>query len=186
MRLLVASSLISVFLVGILSAEQVEYENVCAVDYSVMFTIAQNERHPKKDIGYPYLISFNNKDDAIKAKNTLKLQSEWLDARTIDCKSLSGCKSTLAEINNLFIGNLDLGAFQINQKAFNYSDSSEYFNLKKSYKNACAIVYQHYRDTGKWDWGTIARYHSKTPVYNQAYKRRLVSNYEKIKTEEIN
>lgn len=147
----------------------------CLVDYSIMYVLAKNERHTSKDIGYPYLISFNNKEDALKAKNTLKLN--WLDNRTVDCKSLENCQSNLSSINSMQITNLDLGGYQINQNSFNYSDKTEYFNLKKSYENACNIVYAHYLETDEWSWKTIARYHSKTPKLNKPYAMNLEKKY---------
>ncbi len=147
----------------------------CLVDYSVMYVLAKNERHTSKDIGYPYLISFNNQKDALKAKNTLELN--WLDSRTVDCKSLENCQVKLSNINSMQITNLDLGGYQINQSSFSFSDKTEYFNLKKSYENACNIVYAHYLETNEWSWKTIARYHSKTPKLNKPYAMNLEKKY---------
>ena len=56
----------------------------CLVDYSIMYVLAGNERHKTRNIGYPYLISFNNAGDAKKVRGELKLN--WLDKRTVDCK----------------------------------------------------------------------------------------------------
>ncbi|MBW6487553.1 hypothetical protein [Sulfurimonas sp.] len=163
----------SLLLASMLQAE-------CLVDYSVMYLIAKNEMHEKRDIGYPYLISFNNPNDSKKAKEKIS-DLNWLDGRTVDCKGIDICENTLASINLLDIYNLDLGAYQINQKWYFFKDKNEYFNLEKSYNNACRIVYGHYEETGTWDWKTIARYHSKTPEHNKQYAERLKASYIKIK-----
>ena len=150
----------------------------CLVDYKIMYALADCENHKNRDIGYPYLISFNNKKDAIRVKKKLKLN--WLDSRSVDCRNLSTCKRNLKDINSMKITNLDLGAYQINQDIFSYKDKDNYFVLKQSYKNACDIVYKHYRETKEWTWETIARYHSKTPKYNKIYADNLKKNYLKI------
>ncbi len=150
----------------------------CLIDYSVMYVIAKNEKHSQRDVGYPYLISFNNKEDAGRARSELKLN--WLDSRTVDCGGLLTCKSNLLSINAMRIKNLDLGAYQINQKSFNFRDADEFFVLKKSYENACSIVYLHYVETKKWNWQTIARYHSKTGSLNQAYAMNLEEKYSRL------
>lgn len=152
----------------------------CLVDYSVMYLIANQEMHIKKDIGYPYLISFNESKDSKLAKKKLK-ELDWLDARTLDCKNSNECVRTLVSINAIGVKNLDLGAYQINQKWYSYKNLSEYFNLKKSYHNACKIVYSHYKETGVWSWKTIARYHSKTPKHNARYAKGLETLYIKLK-----
>lgn len=164
----------ALLLTSILQAE-------CLVDYSVMYLVANQEMHKKRDIGYPYLISFNNPEDAKKTKN--KLDLSWIDERTIDCKDLDRCEESLKLINNLEINNLDLGAYQINQKWYSFENKNEYFNLEKSYNNACKIIYGHYKETGVWDWNTIARYHSKTPQYNEKYAENLKTLYIKLKKE---
>lgn len=147
----------------------------CRVDYAVMYLLANNERHMKRDIGFPYLISFNNDKDKEKAKKILNLN--WLDNRTVDCINLDNCKKNLRSINELNIKNLDLGAFQINQRYFDYENLDDYFILKKSYNKACSIIYTHYQETKKWNWGTIARYHSKTKDYNRNYATQLKKRY---------
>lgn len=173
---------ISTLLTMVANANENDYNKECIVDYSVMYVVAQNERHSKRDIGYPYLISFNSQNDVAVAKKSAKLN--WLDNRTVDCRSTEQCKEDLRKINSLSIENLDLGAFQINQRWFGYEDKEEYFNLRKSYKNACNILLEHYKQTGEWSWKTIARYHSKTQKHNNMYKDRLVNNFKNIKTEE--
>lgn len=152
----------------------------CSVDYPIMYVIAKNEKHANRNVGYPYLISFNSEKDASRARQELKLN--WLDKRTVDCSDLETCKSNLLEINSMKITNLDLGAYQINQKSFNFEDADEYFVLKNSYENACDIVYSHYLETKKWDWQTIARYHSKTEKFNRIYAVNLEEKYTNLVT----
>jgi len=159
----------SIFLATFSNAE-------CLIDYSVLYAVASCERHIKRDVGYPYLISFNNKSDVNKAKKNLTLN--WMDNRTVDCKSRDNCKKKLKTLNDLNINNLDLGGYQICQRSFNYKDYDEYFTLKKSYQNACGIIYSHYKETKKWSWQTIARYHSKTPKLNRSYSECLKRKYQ--------
>ena len=150
----------------------------CKVNYLVMYTLATNERNLKRDVGYPYLISFNSQKE--RKKVVEKLNLEWIDNRTLDCKSLSECRDTLKTVNQMGITNLDLGGYQFHQNSYPFSDSDEYFDLKKSYKNACNKVYKHYLETRDWSWYTIARYHSKTPSFNKKYAQRLERNYNRI------
>ena len=51
--------LISLNLVVVAKSNVYLYD--CPVEYSVMNAIAKNERHPKREVGYPYIISFNGK-----------------------------------------------------------------------------------------------------------------------------
>jgi len=169
--MLKTSSLIILFASSLLLAE-------CKVDYSVMYSIANCEKHGKREVGYPYLISFNSKKEAKKAKQVLKLN--WLDSRSVDCLSLNKCKENLESLEKLGIKNLDLGAYQINKYWFDYKDYDEYFVLVKSYENACTKVYQNYKDTKVWSWETIARYHSKTPKFNKKYASCLQKKYSSL------
>lgn len=150
----------------------------CKVDYSILYTIAAQERHIDKPIGYPYLISFNSAKSAIKSKRKLKLN--WLDKRTIDCSNLQNCKNKLSEINNLGIYNLDLGAFQHNQLVFNYKDKDKYFILKENLSMTNKILCDIYKEHYKWNWNTIAKYHSRTPSVNKQYAEHLKILYVKI------
>lgn len=164
---------IYILLISALSAD-------CKVDYSIMYVIAQSEKHLNRDVGYPFLISFNDSKDAKKIKKTTSF--DWLDTRTIDCHNQEQCEIELQIINQEKIANLDLGAYQINHRWFKYNDKSKYFNLKKSYEQACQIVYSHYSKDKEWNWERIARYHSKTSKYNKRYARVLQNNYSKLIT----
>jgi len=147
----------------------------CKVDYALMYTIATAERQKNKDIGYPYLISFNNRQDAKKAKKHIQLN--WLNSRTVDCSNLDNCKRKLSLINNLGINNLDLGAFQHNQKWFNYKNKENYFVLINNYNKTKKILCDLYHENKRWDWNTIAKYHSRTPSLNKEYAKNLKKIY---------
>ena len=141
----------------------------CSVDEKIMYSIAEVEKHPKKPVGYQYLISFNNKEDASFAMNIFPYL--FLDNRTVDCLDSYTCADVLYTLYNYNIKNLDCGAFQINTKYHNMDRYEDYFDLKKSYKKACTIVEGHIKN--KLSWENIAKYHSKTKKYNEAYKQRL-------------
>lgn len=136
-----------------------------------MYTIATAERQKNRSVGYPYLISFNNRKDVKKAKKNIKLN--WLDNRTVDCSSLDNCKKKLSAINKLEINNLDLGAFQHNQRCFNYKDKDNYFVLKKNYEKTKEILCNLYKENKEWDWNIVAKYHSRTPSINMNYAQNL-------------
>ena len=146
-------------------------KNACSLDGSILSLIATIEGHRKKDIGYPYLVSFNNKKDAKKIKS--KLGSDiFLDNRTIDCKNRELCtKITNFLIYTENITNLDLGAFQINY-TFHKMKTKDYFSFDESYKKACSFLEELVKRHG-YSWETIARYHSGTPKYNYAYLKKI-------------
>lgn len=147
----------------------------CSLDYSILYLIAMNERHKDRDIGYQYLISFNNKNDVNKAKEKFK---GFLDNRTIDCKNRENCIKIAKYLISNNIKNLDMGPFQINYLYHKYS-LSEYFDLKKSYKNSCMIA-QNFIDNDHITFSDIARYHSSTRKYNQRYASYLKRNYNSL------
>lgn len=134
-----------------------------------MYSIAQVEKHPRRVIGYQYLISFNNKNDMYMVKNIYP--HLFIDNRTIDCKTSYQCADILYNLNNYGITNLDCGTFQINVKYHQMYYYEDYFDLKKSYKKACTIIEGHVKN--ELSWKNIAKYHSKTKKYNDAYKKRL-------------
>lgn len=154
------------------------YLSACTVDDRIMFAILEIEKHPQLGIGYPYLISFNNKTDLNKYKT--KYDMIKLDNRTIDCYNKENCSNILKELEKKYnINNLDLGAFQINKKYWNMK-LKDYFDLKKSYRKACSIIVGHNKK--KWTWSNIANYHSKTNKLNTEYKNKILKNiYKNIK-----
>lgn len=145
--------------------------SACEVDDLIMYSIAKNERHPKKPIGYPYLISFNNAKD--KEKLGKNIQEFFIDNRTIDCLNSKFCIEILDTLIANGIKNLDCGAYQINY-LFWKMPIENYFDIKKSYDKACLIVSSHNQKF--WSWENIAKYHSQTPKYNFSYKQKLLEN----------
>ncbi|PCI30929.1 MAG: hypothetical protein COB67_00295 [SAR324 cluster bacterium] len=168
---------LSVILKIILSVNlysSMEFVNECSVEYPLMLSLATQERHPAKEIGYPYLISINLSNDKLLAKKNVT-KNYWLDKRTIDCKNSENCVKIYKKLYSLGIKNVDLGAYQINPK-FHKHKESDYFMLDKSYIIACKFIESLNKELG-WSWETIASYHSRTPNLNNAYKKRIQKIY---------
>jgi hypothetical protein len=142
----------------------------CNVDSSLLKIIAEVEKHNQKEVGYEYLISFNNKRDAKFTKNKIG-KKIFLDKRTIDCKNKQLCKKITNFLIKQKITNLDLGAFQINYK-YHKMEIEDYFSFKKSYLKACGLLSKLIKNYG-YSWRTIARYHSATPEYNYKYLKKI-------------
>lgn len=142
----------------------------CNIDSSILKTIAQVERHQDKNVGYQYLISFNNGKDAKLAKKQIG-KTIFLDSRTIDCKNKQLCTKITNYLINEKITNLDLGAFQINYK-FHKMKIENYFSFQKSYLKACSYLTKLVKEYG-YTWRTIAMYHSATPKYNYNYLKKI-------------
>lgn len=153
--------------------------SVCNIDNALLSAIEMQERHAYKEVGYPYLISFNNKSEAKKLKKTFEqLKGEWLDNRTFDCKESQNCiKITKALVTNGY-KNLDLGHLQFCYTHHTF-EISEYFDPKRSKQRACKYLYSLKNQFG-WSWKTVARYHSSTPELNSNYKKMIIANYEKV------
>ncbi|PAF53838.1 hypothetical protein BKH42_03660 [Helicobacter sp. 13S00482-2] len=144
----------------------------CEVGYKVLYTIASVERHPKRDIGYPYLISFNKTSQMIYlSKIKPKPKYKILDSRTIDCMDLRNCVFIYRELKKRAIKNLDLGAFQINPIYHKYKDM-DYFALKNSLLIACSIV-TNLKNKYGWSWKSLAKYHSHKKENNLKYQYYL-------------
>ena len=107
----IAASFFSVFLVPFLLHGDPLLESTCKIPYDRIYLIAMNERHAKRPIGYPYLISINNKREARVLKNALpKL---FIDNRTIDCKNKELCTKITEELIKKGYTNIDLGALDL-------------------------------------------------------------------------
>jgi len=144
--------------------------NKCKLDPSILVTIAKVEKNKKRKAGYPYLISFNNKSDAIFIRKKLG-KTIFLDQRTIDCKNKKLCKDITNFLVSQKITNLDLGPFQINYK-YHKMRVEDYFSFKKSYFKACNFISKLIKENG-YNWRTIAMYHSATPKYNYNYLKKI-------------
>ncbi|RDU73030.1 hypothetical protein CQA57_05755 [Helicobacter anseris] len=154
----------------------------CIIEYDVLYTIASIESHPKRNIGYPFIISFNNKSDFQRIKKEKILQDldiEILDNRSIDCKSVKTCFTALNLLVKQSIENLDLGAFQFNYKYVDFKDKTHYFSLKHSYYEACNILMKLAKKYG-WSMETLAKYHSYTPKVNEKYQKIIERRYNEI------
>lgn len=154
----------------------------CIIDYEVLYTIASVESHPKRNIGYPFIISFNNKSDFQRVKKEKILQNldiEILDNRSIDCKNKDICLSALDLLIKKSIKNLDLGAFQFNFKYVKLDEAKHYFSLKHSYNKACNILMELANKYG-WSMETLAKYHSYTPKVNEKYQKIIERRYDEI------
>jgi hypothetical protein len=148
----------------------------CKIDNNLMFSILLNEKHPVKNSGYEYLISFNNPQDTQDLK---KYYGEYfLDNRTLDCRNLNNCVNLLNNLVKQGVTNIDLGAYQLNYKHQKLKHE-EYFKIEPSYFKACSYVEQMVSEVG-YSWRGIAAYHSKTEKYNQIYRKKLISTYKAI------
>jgi len=159
-----------VLLISLLS--NIYSQDICIFDDKILTIILMNERHPKKEIGYKYLISFNNKVEAEKVRDVIP--KYFIDKRTIDCENLDKCKIIVENLWGNNIVNLDLGAFQINSY-FHKLPIIDYFQYHSSYYFACDYV-KSITDKKGYTWEAIASYHSQTPIYNEKYKFKLMKN----------
>ena len=151
--------------------EESTHVKTCSVPPMVLETIAKVERHAKRAPGYPYIIAFNNMDDAKVVKQVLGNEL-FLDWRTIDCINSSICqKLTSYIVKEHKIHNMDLGAYQINYY-YHKMPIDYYFSFEKSYIKACKYLETLISNHG-YSWETIARYHSSTPQYNHAYLQKI-------------
>lgn len=145
----------------------------CGISHKIMYGIAKVEHHAKRDVGYPYIISFNNPSELKDIKKLLSgVGLLILDDRSIDCKNQALCINTTQLLINSKITNLDLGAFQVNYES-NVAPLNIYFDLSESYSYACNLVTQHIKKNG-FTWESIANYHSKTKSLNTKYKNNLL------------
>lgn len=159
----------------------------CNLKHELMFSIAAVERHMQRDIGYPYLISFNNKEDFLKLKKILdsyeyKYKTFKNDKRTIDCLSEEGCSAIVNTLIDNGIVNMDMGAFQICYR-WNKFPIRNYFDLSQNYADACKLISHHIAVDGN-TWESIGNYHSKTKKLNRLYvnlvQRKLLEYYPNI------
>lgn len=143
----------------------------CEISYKVLYAVANIERHPKKEVGYPFIISFNKTSEMKILKTIPKSKYEILDNRSIDCKSLKNCVAIFYKLKHNEILNVDLGAFQINPKYHKYK-AEEYFTLKNSLNIACSIITDIKNKYG-WSWESLAKYHSYEKNNNLKYQKYL-------------
>jgi len=151
----------------------------CPVNHEILYLIASVERSKKRELGYPYLISFNSKKEKKQAKKIAKFI--WIDNRTVDCLDAQNCTQALSFLLENKIINLDIGPYQLNYK-YHKLKLSDYFNVKQSYIYACNLIYNNIKKYG-YSWDTIAKYHSYTKKHKEKYLKLLARNIKKIKNE---
>ena len=147
----------------------------CVIDYKMLYAIAVNEHHKKRDVGYPYLISFNRQTDRFKLRPEHKA---WmLDTRTLDCHSQGECSKIASYLISKGVKNMDLGPFQI---CYLYHGKKmplrSFFDLKDSFVYAKEFAKRLVKEHG-CTWEALARYHSATKTHNIKYARRLRHAY---------
>lgn len=101
------------------------------------------------------------------------------DSLVINCQDEINCSRLSYDLIVNGITNIDLGLFQINYNSYQYHPQV-YFNKEYSYKVACAVVIDKIKAQKKWNWETLASYHSATPHLNKIYKDQLINNYLKL------
>ena len=148
----------------------------CSIDYKMMWSIADNEHHNKRDVGYPYLISFNKQSDRLKLKP--EHRRLMLDKRTLDCRNQSLCTEIASYmISTKRVTNMDMGPFQVCYKFHGKKMAlHNFFSLKESFVYAKSFAQSLVNRHG-CSWQALARYHSATPKYNTRYARRLKHVY---------
>lgn len=170
------SILILLLISSLFSQDENIYKNDCPVPDVLIKTIKLTENKT----GHPYLIRTNDTKNLKKFKSIIKKYShdypDKNDNLVIDCKDENNCVKISLDLINSGITNLDLGIFQINYDSFPYNLYT-YFDESLGYKNACKVVMSKIKITKKWDWETLAAYHSLTPHLNTKYKNKLIENY---------
>ncbi|WP_152184862.1 hypothetical protein [Sulfurimonas indica] len=164
-----------------IDAQQLSMEkevNNCQIDNQILLLIASAERCNQREIGYPYLISFNSKKEKEQARKIANFK--WIDNRTADCLDAKNCTEALTFLLKNKITNLDLGPYQLNY-IYQKLPLQDYFNVKKSYEYACGLIYQNIKKYG-YSWDTIAMYHSHTKKHKEKYLRILSANIKKLKS----
>jgi hypothetical protein len=157
------------------------YED-CHLSHQSMLLIAKVEKHPDRRLGYPYIISFNNKKDAIRAHRILSpffIKHNGV-GRSIDCRDEETCVSMLDKLLEMHIVNMDLGSFQINYKYHHLRSKNDYFRVAESYEYACAYA-QTFVDKYGPTFRALAMYHNKNPKFRNVYARRMYDEYQKSK-----
>jgi hypothetical protein len=161
--------MIKILIAFIISAI-VSFADKVEIPYKIIYAIAGAERSIKKDVGYPYIIGINKKTDIQKITSILP-KRYFLNRRAIDCKDLKTCTKMTSLLIKHNIKNLDLGAFQLNYR-YHKLPIKNYFILPKAIKKVKEILLGHINRYG-YNLKAIASYHSKTPVFNKKYQKRL-------------
>ncbi|MBD3840041.1 MAG: hypothetical protein IE878_06630, partial [Epsilonproteobacteria bacterium] len=135
MQVIRSSIIIATLITNLLSQD---FE--CKVDDRILYGIACIEKHKKRPVGYPYIISLNNEKDQKKAKTFVEIKDLFLDSRTLDCDNQERCVKVFNFLLSKGIKNLDNGGFQLNNLYWEVEQVADYFDPYKSYLKACEIV----------------------------------------------
>lgn len=154
----------------------VEYKEGCPIPHNLIEAIKLTENATS----YPYYIRTNDKNlyKFYSIINNYKYK-KTSDLMLIDCLNEFNCAYITYNLVHNGINNIDLGLFQINYKSYP-RNIEHYFDENKAYLNACGVVVDKIRNTRKWNWETLASYHSATPSLNLIYKNKLIANYTKL------
>lgn len=171
-----------ILLFTVINAETNIEDFKCTIPDEVMEAILLNENGKQ----YPYYIRKNTLKDI---KKFLFILSKYEYKKTndkflFDCLNKENCMNIAAELTYNDITNLDLGFYQINYGWFK-ENMNVYFEPELAYKKACQIVYDIAINSDKWDWNEVAKYHSRTPFYNNKYANSLRKKYKKIKNKNL-
>jgi len=153
----------------------------CSVERPVMVSILMNESHPKRELGYEFLISFNSSQDAALARQ--HYNEFFIDSRSLDCKTKELCSEITYILVSAGISNIDIGPYQLNYRFQVLEKLGDYFDFIKSYNHACSYVEKMIARYG-YGWWAIASYHSQTKKHNYKYQENLIKNYLKIASNE--
>lgn len=154
-----------------------EYKYDCRIPNRLIEAIKLTENAS----AYPYFIRTNEQKTLEKFHS---IASDYgyektKDQMLINCKDEHNCLRISNQLISNGITNLDLGLFQINYNSYPYN-TKVYFDHTNSYRAACAVVIDKIRNRKRWDWETLASYHSATPSLNKIYKDKLIANYLKL------
>lgn len=156
-----------------------KHQQDCVITYDLLYLIANNEKHPRRAVGYPYLISFNKKQDMHKLKPEHKRL--MLDNRTLDCQSKELCTEICSYLIDNRVKNMDLGGFQICYAVHNKKMRlDQFFSLKDSFAFAKQYSEENVKRKG-CTWEGLAYYHSGTEKHNKRYAKGLKNGYQKIR-----
>lgn len=180
-------TILSVFLMLLstaVTADDYSFIKKCNIPYAIMLSIAHIEREKNHDVGYPYMISFNNYKDYLRAKKAglFSKVKDMKNKRNVDCLNKKECTRLVNDLLALKIDNIDIGAFQLNVR-YHKIQTEDYFSLEREYLYACDYINTLVKGSGKWDWETVARYHSSLKSKNVIYQKLLKHAYLKLTKE---
>lgn len=166
---------ILVLVANLFSENNIIYKEDCNIPNDILKTILLTENEKK----YPYYIRFNSENDEKEFNNiTSHFEHKKISRFLIDCKNKENCQDITYYLTVNGIQNIDLGFYQINYRFFP-EQTEIFFDKDKSYYKACEIIEEKIKGR-KWDWTSLASYHSRTPSLNKIYAKKLKTNYKLV------